>query len=69
MIAQRASTDDQSQLNDYVPREQYDEMRRIANALLFWTQKVQNEGAGSLNSFAFETDLIEAARLGLTGNR
>lgn len=69
MIAQRAQQDTHPDDTESVSREQYEEMRRIADKLLFWAEKVRREGASALNHIDYELDLIEAARLGLEGDR
>lgn len=69
MIAQRAEQDTQDQLNDSNPADQYEEMRRIADAMLYWAEKARREGLWVFEDIRYERDWNAARRLGLTGNR
>ncbi len=69
MIAQRAQQDTHPDDTESVSREQYEEMRRIADKLLFWAEKARWEGGGTLINYDYYADLDEARQLELTGKR
>ena len=69
MIAQHVQQDTPHDDTESVSREQYEEMRRIADALLFWIQKVNREGRSALNDARYLRDIGKAEALGLTGDR